>query len=44
MIERVPQWLRRFIEVAPATVHQIEVHPAVIVIIEEGTAGSNGLG
>jgi hypothetical protein len=44
MIERVMKRLCGLIEIAPATVHQIEVHPAVIVIIEEGTAGSNGLG
>ena len=39
-IERVPQRTWRIVEIAFAAVDQVNVHPAVIVIIEEGTAGS----
>ena len=32
------------IEIAGPAVHQVDVHPAVVVVVEEGAAGSHGLG
>ena len=44
VIERVPEWLSRLIEIAASAVHQINVHPAVVVVVEECAAGSDCLG
>ena len=42
-IKRVSQWARRIVEITFAAVDQVNIHPAVIVVIEKGAAGSRGL-
>ena len=44
LVERVANRLRGLVEIARAAVHQVDVHPAVVVVIEEGAAGAHGLG
>ena len=41
-IERVPQRRTGIIEIALPAVHQVDIHPPVVFVIEEGTAGSGG--
>ena len=41
VIESVAKRRLRVIEVATTAVDQVDVHPAVVVVIEEGTAGSS---
>ncbi len=43
-IERVAQRLRRSVEIAGAAVDEVDVHPAVVVVIEEAAAGADGFG
>ena len=38
LIQRVAQWLGRREKIALAAVHQIDVHPAVVVVVKERTA------
>ena len=38
-VERVAQGRPRREEVGPAAVHEVDVHPAVVVVVEEGAAG-----
>ncbi len=41
-IQRVAQGMRRLVEIAFAAVDEVNVHPAVIVVIEEGTSRAAG--
>src|SRR5438445_10345232 len=41
VIESIAKRRTRIIKIALAAVHQIDVHPSVVVVIEEGTAGSS---
>ena len=43
-VERVANGLRRLEEIARTAVDQVDVHPAVVVVIEKGAPGSQGLG
>src|ERR1700691_5528439 len=43
-IECVAQGLRRSVEIAGAAVDEIDVHPAVVVVVEEAAAGADGFG
>src|SRR5580692_5630959 len=43
-IERIAERLRRRVEIAGAAVDQVDVHPAVVVVVEEAAAGADGFG
>ena len=43
-VERIAQRLGRFVEIAGAAVDQVDVHPAVVVVIEKRTARAYRLG
>ena len=43
-IERVAQRRTWVVEITLAAIDQVNVHPAVVVVIEEGTTGSGGFG
>jgi hypothetical protein len=43
-VKRITQRLRRIIEVGFSAVDQVDVHPAIVVKIEEGASGSAGFG
>src|SRR5207244_379350 len=42
-VKSIPQWSRGIIEIRFPTVDEVNVHPAIIVKIQERTAGSAGL-
>ena len=42
VVQRITQRLRRLIEIARSAVHQIDIHPAVVVVVEKGAAGAHG--
>src|SRR2546426_8309616 len=44
LVERVARRLQRFIEIRWTAVHQVQIHPAVVVIIEECAAWTECLG
>ena len=43
LVERVADRLLGLVEIARAAVDQVDVHPAVVVVVEEGAARSHGL-
>ena len=40
LVERVTQWLRGFVEIRRSAVDQVQVHPSVIIVIEERATGT----
>ena len=42
-IECVAEWSRRFIEIARSAIRKVDVHPAVVVVVEERAARAYGL-
>src|SRR5215471_2423976 len=44
LAQRVPDRFRGFIEVASPAIHQVDIHPPVIIIIQKGAAGTHSFG
>jgi hypothetical protein len=43
-VQGVPKRLSRLVEIARAAVDQVDVHPAVIVVVQKGATGTDRLG